>query len=59
MTEKEYINTSDLARIRAIMATIRNIIPENSDIVKRKDYNTVCHHLYKWEQELSKKVNVQ
>lgn len=57
MTEKEYIRVTEITRVRAINEIIRNIIPENSDVITREEYNKVVHYLYKWEDGLSKKVN--
>jgi hypothetical protein len=33
MKRKDYINVSDLARIREVNDILSNVIPENSDII--------------------------
>jgi len=58
MKEKEYINVSDLARIRAINAIIRLIIPKNSSVIKIRDYNKVTSLLYEWEDQISRAIKV-
>ena len=59
MTEKEYIRVTELTRVRAINELMRNIIPENSDVITRDEYNKVVHFLYKWEDKLSSKIKTK
>jgi hypothetical protein len=59
MTEQEYINTSDLARIRSMIAVSKNIIPANSKIINNTEFYKIMQLLYKLEQKLSSKTVIK
>lgn len=56
MKEQEYINVSDLAKIRSAISVLRNIIPASSKVINKNDFAKVMDRLYKWEQKLSSKI---
>jgi hypothetical protein len=52
MTNQEYTDTSDMARISIIINILHEIHPGVSRVIKEKEYNTVCHIVNDWEQNL-------
>ena len=53
ITEQEYIHVSDGVRVATILDIIKEIVPENSRIITKDEYQTVCEILKKWEIKLS------
>lgn len=60
MTEREYIDTTDLAYIRTIKQCLRQIVAENSDgAILKDDYFVVYGLLTQWEDKLSTRVTTE
>lgn len=59
MKEQEYINVSDLTRIRSMIIVGRNIIPENNKVIDKNDFAEIMDRLYTWEQKLSSKIEIK
>lgn len=59
MTEQEYINATDLAKVRAIMAILREIVVANSIGAIQKDYIEVHQRLDAWHAALTDRVKVE
>lgn len=57
MTEKEYINVSDLNRLRQACTILATIIPANSDVIVKEDFQEIMSKLQDWEQELGEDVS--
>jgi hypothetical protein len=58
MKEQDYINVSDLTRIREIKHLMQNIIPENSEVILRLDYENMSNLLHKWDVEICKRIKI-
>ena len=58
MTEQEYIEVSDLARIRNIQSIMRDIVPDCGDIIGKDAYQTIGSILYDWESRLTIKIEI-
>ncbi len=52
MTNQEYTDTSDMARISIIIHMLHEIHPGVSSVIKDKEYNTVNRIVNDWEQKL-------
>lgn len=52
MTEREYIDATDLAKVRSAIAVLRQILPENSTVITRPEYGEVMPVLYHWQDQL-------
>lgn len=52
MTEQEYIDATDLAKVRMIRAILRDIVAENSAVIHPDAYREVSRIVAKWEQDL-------
>jgi hypothetical protein len=50
MTEQQYIDTTDLQRVRKNI--LREILPPNSKVVSQEDHNEVMRILSKWNDDL-------
>lgn len=59
MTEQEYIDVSDLAKLRSAKAILSDITPANSKVIDLYDFSTIMEHLAIWEIELSEKINIK
>lgn len=59
MKEQDYINVSDLARVRSAIVVLRNIIPKNSTIIKEEDYYKIMSKLYSWESDLVELIKIK
>ena len=51
MTENEYIKVKDLAIITSAKNVLRELIPETSEIVDKKEYQEVMRLISKWEEK--------
>lgn len=58
MTEQEYVDLSDLQRVRIAIKVLSEIVTENSKIIKEKDYKEVVSKICDWADELSNQVQV-
>lgn len=52
MTEKEYIDASDLGKVKCLFSTLKNITPDMSDVINSKDYQKVMKQICIWQEEL-------
>lgn len=59
MSEQEYINVSDLARVTSVIKVIGDIVPETSNTIEEEDYRGMLSKLYEWQNELFKTVSVE
>lgn len=57
MTEKEYINATDLGKIQCVKDIITRIRPEISDIIDLEEYKQVYKIIRKWEIKLFDSIN--
>ena len=58
MTEQEYTEVSDLARIRNMQSILREIIPDCGDVIGKDAYQTIGQILYDWESRLTIKIEI-
>jgi hypothetical protein len=54
--EQEYINISDLVRLRVAVGVLREIIPENSTVINYSDFKEIMKILKDWESSLGKEI---
>jgi phage pi2 protein 07 len=59
MTEQEYINTKDLGIISSAKNVLRELIPETSEIVNKKEYQEVMKLISKWERNHFAKIETK
>ena len=53
MKERDYINATDLAKVRAAESILRDLLPTISiDAITDEDYGQVMKTLYKWRTAL-------
>lgn len=55
MTEQEYIDATDLAKLRIADTIIRDVLPANSSVVDKESHRTVCRIIQQWTDRLSGK----
>ena len=58
MTEQEYLDVSDLARIRTARQVLRDICPETSQVVDRERYREIHRVLQLWDAALTSGIDV-
>lgn len=58
MREEEYILVSDLARVRDLMATLREIVPANNTEIDEDSYRFVWNYLIGWEKRISNAITI-
>jgi phage pi2 protein 07 len=59
MTEQEYIITKDLGIISSAKNVLRELIPETSEIVNKKEYQEVMKLISKWERNHFAKIETK
>lgn len=59
MTEQEYIDSTDLAKLRLIKSILQEIAPENSSIIDKKSYIDIYETIVIWSDELREKINIE
>lgn len=59
MTEQEYIDVSDLRCIMNAISCLKEICPESSKIIRKKEYDNIRFTLSKWQQKLLDSVNIK
>jgi hypothetical protein len=58
MTEKEYINLTDLNKLQIALSVLREICPANSDIINEKELQKCTSKLYEWVDLLREKYDI-
>lgn len=58
MTERELIDLGDRVRIKDAKEILRQVLPENSGIIDKEDYQTVMRILSLWIEKLSESIKV-
>ena len=56
MTEQEYTDVSDLAKVRMAERTLRDICPENSKVIGKAELAAVIRTLGKWAEKLHERI---
>jgi hypothetical protein len=59
MTEREYINLTDLQRVRDAKGILRQMNNESNPCVHPKEWSEVMAKLSEWETLMSKKVKTK
>ena len=59
MTENEYIKVKDLAIITSAKNVLRELRPETSEIVDKKEYQEVMRLISKWEEKHFYKIETK
>ena len=60
MKEREYINLTAMSTIRASIAVLRQLVPENiKDSIDPKEYHSVMNKLYEWQERIKNKVHLE
>ncbi len=57
MTEQDYINAKELGIVLSLKDVLKNIIPEISGTINKKEFDQVMKLISKWEINLFKKIN--
>lgn len=58
MTESEYIKTKDLGTISSAKNVLRELTPEISEIVDKKEYQEVMRLISKWERKHFSEIEI-
>lgn len=58
MTEQEYINATDLQKIRAAKNLLIEVFPINSTIIDLHEMSDIIVILSRWEEGLYKKIKI-
>lgn len=53
MKEKEYINLTDLQKLRIAIIILYDIEPENSSVIEKHKFNKMRRQLVKWQDDLT------
>lgn len=59
MTEQEYIDATDIEKVRSAKEALQRIVPANSSVVNPIDYDTVMKIIYAWEHKLYKTIKIR
>ena len=59
MTEQEYINVSDLTKITGAINVLREIVPDNSEIIENKKLVGIICKLSEWQSKLFESINIE
>ena len=59
MSEQEYINTTNLAKVRCALAVLRTIIPQDKGPITTRGYSNAVKKVAAWEEKLSSKVKTK
>jgi len=59
MTEQEYINVKELGTVSAALDVLKNIVPDNSKVIVKEDYQKVMDTIYKWQEALFQKIKIK
>jgi hypothetical protein len=59
MTEQEYIDTTDLSKVRDVIKILSEITPTISSCIDPLSMDIVREELYQWTEQLSKKIKIQ
>jgi len=58
MTEQDYINVSDQAKVRNAIEILNQILPVNSYVILNEEYIEVMSTLAAWEERLRNEIRV-
>jgi hypothetical protein len=56
MTEQEYIDATDLAKVVAVIKILGEITPSNSSVIPVQQYRDVMATVKRWEMDLFTKI---
>ena len=59
ISEQEYIHTKDLGILASAIKVLQEIIPENSEIIDKKDYDEIIRLLTIWKMEHYDKIKIK
>lgn len=59
MKEQDYINVTELTRVRDMISIFGNIISGNSEVISETERKEVGEKLHQWRERLEEKVNTQ
>ena len=59
ITEQEYIHIKDLGTIASAIKVLQELIPENSEIIDKKDYDEIIRLLTIWKMEHNDKIKIK
>lgn len=59
ISEQEYIHTKDLGIITSVIKILKEIIPENSEIIDKKDFQEIMRLLTIWKMEHFDKIELK
>ena len=52
MTEQEYIDRGDLVTVGDALMVLRGIVPDNSSVIEKSQYQEVMQILVTWQEGL-------
>mgnify|MGYP003632183739 CR=1 FL=1 len=58
ISEQEYIHTKDLGILASAIKVLQELIPENSEVIDKKDYDEIMRLLIIWEMEHFDKIKI-
>ena len=58
MTEQEYIDATDLQKLKSAILILRDITPPNSKVLPSDKFGVVVETLQEWRDELYKQVEI-
>lgn len=59
MSEQEYVDLSDLNRLRHARKILSDIIPENSTIIEEEPFREVMKTLWKLQENLTDEISIK
>lgn len=59
ITEQQYIDTTNLAKVRCALAVVRQVIAQNDGHIRPEEYGQVAGILSMWEERLAEIVKTK
>ncbi len=59
VTEQEYIDLTDLTKVRNAKKILSDITPENSTVITKEDWQKIMTALWKWEKALLMGIKIK
>ena len=59
MKSKEYSDTKAIGLLSSAVWCLRDIVPENVDVIDEKEFRDICGKLNSWKEELLNNTNIE
>lgn len=59
MDEKDYINATDLQKLKIAYEVLKDIVPTNSPVINSAEHQDILRTMFYWKQELFKLLIIE